>query len=157
MSKKGLSKRILKEVQRLHEQPPPGITALADSDNLRYLQVTLDGPPDSPYEGGKFKLEVFLPEGYPLDPPKCRFLTKIYHPNIDKLGRICLDVLKDRYTPALQVRSILLSIQSLLADPNPDDPLDNTVADKWKNENEAAILEAKNWTELYATEASSSS
>lgn len=48
--------------------------------------------------GGIFKLELFLPDDYPMTPPKIRFLTKIYHPNIDKLGRICLDVLKSGYT-----------------------------------------------------------
>ncbi len=79
----------------------------------------MDGPKDSPYENGKFKLELFLPDEYPMVSPKVRFLTKIYHPNIDKVGRICLDVLKDKWTPALQIRTILLSIQALLSSPNP--------------------------------------
>lgn len=69
--------------------------------------------------GGRFKLELFLPEEYPMAPPKVRFLTKIYHPNIDKLGRICLDILKDKWSPALQIRTVLLSIQALLSAPNP--------------------------------------
>ena len=73
-----------------------------------------------------------------MAPPKVRFLTKIFHPNVDKLGRICLDILKDKWSPALQIRTVLLSIQALLSAPNPDDPLDNNVAELWKkNEPEA--------------------
>ena len=65
-------------------------------------------------------------------------MVQIYHPNVDKLGRICLDVLKDKWSPALQIRTVLLSIQALLSAPNPDDPLDNNVADHWKkNEQDA--------------------
>ena len=80
-----------------------GISAAPAEDNLRHFRVMLEGPRDSPYEGGRFKLELFLPEEYPMAPPKVRFLTKIYHPNVDKLGRICLDILKDKWSPALQV------------------------------------------------------
>ena len=89
--------------------------------------------------GGTFKLELFLPEEYPMAPPKVRFLTKMYHPNIDKLGRICLDILKDKWSPALQIRTVLLSIQALLSAPNPDDPLANDVAEMWKTNEPEAI------------------
>lgn len=65
-----------------------------DESNGRYFHVVIAGPKDSPFEGGRFKLELFLPEEYPMAAPKVRFMTKIFHPNVDKLGRICLDILK---------------------------------------------------------------
>ena len=85
-----------------------------------------------------------------MAPPKVRFLTKIYHPNIDRLGRICLDILKDKWSPALQIRTVLLSIQALLSAPNPDDPLANDVADHWKSDEAGAVKTASEWTKKYA-------
>lgn len=145
-----LPKRIIKETERLIAEPVPGISAVPHEDNLRYFDVSIHGPSQSPYEGGIFKLELFLPEDYPMTPPKIRFLTKIYHPNIDKLGRICLDVLKSNWSPALQIRTILLSIQALLGAPNPDDPLANDVAQRWKEDEPAAIQTARDWTRTHA-------
>lgn len=137
------------------------------------------GPADSPYQGttsetrsafpfstgGTFRLELFLPEEYPMGPPKVRFLTRIYHPNVDRLGRICLDILKDKWSPALQIRTVLLSVQALMGAPNPDDPLANDVAQHWKNDPNGAIQQgnpnpqsqdclmtvAREWTTKYAT------
>ncbi|KAJ8940054.1 hypothetical protein NQ314_010886 [Rhamnusium bicolor] len=148
----GSTRRILVETKNLSKDPPPGISATPDDNNCRYFHVVMAGPSGSPYEGGLFKLELFLPENYPLSPPNVRFLTKIYHPNIDKLGRICLDILKDQWSPALQVRTVLLSIQALLSSPNPDDPLANDVANMWKSREQDAVLKAKEWTRLYAME-----
>ena len=85
-----------------------------------------------------------------MAPPKVRFLTKIFHPNVDKLGRICLDILKDKWSPALQIRSVLLSIQALLSAPNPDDPLANDVAEKWKSDERGAMATAAEWTRKFA-------
>lgn len=113
--------------------------------------MSLKGPAGSPYESGVFKLELYLPDDYPMTAPKVRFLTRIYHPNIDRLGRICLDVLKNNWSPALQIRTILLSIQALLSSPNPDDPLANEVAQEWKGNHAKAIATAKEWTEKFAT------
>jgi ubiquitin-conjugating enzyme E2 N len=79
-----------------------------------------------------------------------RFLTKIYHPNIDRLGRICLDILKDKWSPALQIDKVCLSIQLLLSCANPDDPLDNNVANVWKNNINQAKKTAAEWTKKYA-------
>jgi len=147
-----LPKRIIKETERLQNEPVSGISAVPHDDNLRYFDVVLEGPQGTPYEGGKFNLELFLPEDYPMAAPKLRFITRVYHPNIDWLGRICLDVLKDHWSPAMQIRTILLSVQALLAAPNPDDPLANDVAQLWKEDLPKAIENAREWTAQYATE-----
>ena len=146
-----LPRRIVKETQRLIAEPVAGISATPYADNLRYFAVSVEGPSDSPYERGVFQLELFLPSDYPMAPPKVRFLTKIYHPNVDKLGRICLDILKDKWSPALQIRTVLLSIQALLSAPNPDDPLDNTVAELWKSDEKEAMRRAREYTASFAS------
>ncbi|KEH38621.1 ubiquitin-conjugating enzyme [Medicago truncatula] len=165
MANSNLPQRIIKETQRLLSEPAPGISASPSEDNMRYFNVMILGPTQSPYEGsddtnnlvlhlemwGVFKLELFLPEEYPMAAPKVRFLTKIYHPNIDKLGRICLDILKDKWNPALQIRTVLLSIQALLSAPNPDDPLSENIAKHWKSNEAEAVETAKEWTRLYAS------
>ncbi|CAN6217279.1 unnamed protein product, partial [Urochloa humidicola] len=151
MANSNLPRRIIKETQRLLSEPAPGISASPSEENMRYFNVMILGPSQSPYEGGVFKLELFLPEEYPMAPPKVRFLTKIYHPNIDKLGRICLDILKDKWSPALQIRTVLLSIQALLSAPNPDDPLADNVAKHWKANEIEAVETAKEWTRVYAS------
>ena len=142
--------RIRKETERLQSEPLPGVSATPYEDNPRYFNVAMAGPSETPYEGGLFRLELFLPAEYPMNPPKVRFLTKIYHPNIDKLGRICLDILKDKWSPALQISKVLLSIQALLSSPNPDDPLDNQVAERWTADETGACNEAREWTRRYA-------
>ena len=150
MDSSSLPRRIVKETQRLLTEPVEGIHASPTEDNLRYFNVVIEGPSQSPYEGGVFQLELFLPEDYPMAAPKVRFLTRIYHPNVDKLGRICLDILKDKWSPALQIRTVLLSIQALMSAPNPDDPLDENVAKHWKTDEAGAVLMAKEWTRIYA-------
>eukprot|EP00899_Mesostigma_viride_P022153 jgi/Mesvir1/3121/Mv05561-RA.1 len=147
-----LPRRIIKETQRLITDAVPGICAVPSEENLRYFNVKIRGPEQSPYEGGVYRLELFLPEEYPMAAPKVRFLTKIYHPNIDKLGRICLDILKDKWSPALQIRTVLLSIQALLSAPNPDDPLADNIAKHWKSNEAEAMATAREWTRLYAKE-----
>ena len=146
----GIPPRIMKETQRLSQEPVVGIYAEPDDKNYRHFFVKIAGPSQTPYEGGMFEAELYLPEEYPMVPPKVLFRTKIYHPNIDKLGRICLDILKDKWSPALQIRSVLLSIQALLSAPNLDDPLDEEIAEHWRKDPEAAIKKAKEWTLQHA-------
>merc|ERR1712060_927698 len=87
------------------------------------MGATIMGPPDSAYQGGVFFLNINFPSDYPFKPPKVNFTTKIYHCNVNSNGAICLDILKDQWSPALTISKVLLSISSLLTDPNPNDPL----------------------------------
>ena len=120
-----MTARIQKETKNFITNPVPGVHCEADEQNFRHFYAKISGPGGTPYEDGIFNLELFLPEGYPMEPPKVLFRTKIYHPNIDKLGRICLSILKDNgFSPALTMQSVLISIQSLLSEPNLDDPLE---------------------------------
>ncbi|XP_050763378.1 ubiquitin-conjugating enzyme E2 C isoform X2 [Gavia stellata] len=86
------------------------------------------------YEELRYKLSLEFPSGYPYTAPTVRFLTPCYHPNVDTQGNICLDILKDKWSALYDVRTILLSIQSLLAEPNIESPLNTHAAELWKNQ-----------------------
>jgi ubiquitin-conjugating enzyme E2 T len=86
--------RLLKEIKLLDTNPPPGVTAWPIGDSLIHLHADLIGPVESPYCNGVFRLDIHIPPRYPIEPPQIKFITPIYHPNIDTGGRICLDALK---------------------------------------------------------------
>ena len=144
-------RRILKELQDLTNETGDNITAsLIDDDNIYKWSATISGPSESPYEGGIFSLDINLPENYPIRPPQIIFKTKIFHPNINSSGSICLDILKNQWSPALTIHKTLLSISSLLTDPNPDDPLDATAGKLFKNDYEKFFSTAKEMTLNYS-------
>ena len=145
-------KRILQEMKELQKSDMESITAGPVSDsNIYEWSATLAGPKESPYEGGIFLLTINFPKNYPFKPPKISFQTKIYHPNINSAGSICLDILNSQWSPALTISKTLLSISSLLTDPNPDDPLVSDIAHLYKNNRNEYNYNAKEWTSQYAS------
>ena len=107
-------KRITKELNELRTDPPTHVSAGPKNDDLFHWVACITGPPDSSYSGGLFYLDVIFTKNYPFKPPKLKFITKIYHPNINYNGSICLDILNKNWSPALTVSKILLSILSIL-------------------------------------------
>lgn len=143
--------RLTQELKDLQKNPPSNCSAgLIDDDDITYWKATIMGPEDSPYHGGVFILDIHFPNDYPFKPPKINFDTKIYHPNINSAGSICVDILRDNWSPALTISKVLLSICSLLTDPNPDDPLEPEIANEYKSNNQQFIANAKSWTKIYA-------
>ena len=108
------------------------------------------GPDDSAYAGGVFFLNIHFPTDYPFKPPKVTFTTRIYHCNINSNGSICLDILKDQWSPALTISKVLLSISSMMTDANPDDPLVPEIAHLYKTDRKKHDENAKSWTTKYA-------
>ena len=155
--------RMKRELHMLETEPPAGVSAWPrDESNVFLLDAEVRGADETPYSGGHFKLEVTVPERYPFEPPKVRFMTSIYHPNVDTSGRICLDILNmppkgelfrramscgpthvfgpcvkshdmpaGGWKPSLNISNVLLSIQLLMSEPNPADPLMADIAQEY--------------------------
>jgi len=143
-------KRINKELLDLGRDPPSSCSAGPTGDNMFQWQATIMGPGESPYSGGVFFLTINFPTDYPFKPPKVAFTTKIYHPNINANGSICLDILREQWSPALTISKVLLSICSMLTDPNPDDPLVPEIANLYKGDRGRYESTAREWTRKYA-------
>ena len=145
----------MREMSLLSKDPPPGVAAYTPDSDITKIRAQLTGPEGSPFEGGIFLLTVNITGRYPFEPPRCRFLTPLYHPNIDSGGRICLDTLKSppagSWSPAVSLPSLLLSIRSLMAEPNPDDGLVPEISELYKRNPAEWQREAKRRTKVDAT------
>lgn len=147
-------KRIAKELEECRQDTQSGVSLkLNNETDLTHLTGFFKGPPGTPYEGGVFQVDINIPNEYPFKPPQMKFLTKIYHPNISSVtGAICLDILKDAWTPILTLKSSLISLQSLLQSPEPNDPQDAEVAKHYLSNKKGFEDTAAYWTKLYAGE-----
>ncbi|KAF4621802.1 hypothetical protein D9613_012080 [Agrocybe pediades] len=116
-----------------------------------HLKGSFPGPQGTPYEGGNFEVDIIIPESYPFQPVKMKFITKVYHPNVSSAsGAICLDILKDAWSPVLTLKSTLISLQSLLCSPEPNDPQDAEVAKHYMTSKASFEETARYWTQIYA-------
>jgi len=145
-------KRLQHEYEEITSNPPSNVSAgpIDDNDMFKW-QATIVGPAGTPYEGGIFNLTIDFPGHYPFQPPKIMFKTQIYNCNISSSGRICLDILKDQWAPALTVSAVLLSISSMLDEPNPRDPLMPQIAQQFENDRLTHDSIAREWTLKYAS------
>jgi ubiquitin-conjugating enzyme E2 D/E len=145
------TKRIIRELADLRKDPPLNCSAgPVDESDMFNWEGIMFGPPDSPFSGGIFNVTIQFPADYPFKPPRVMFTTKIYHPNINAAGFICLDILKTNWSPALTISKVLLSVLSMLTDPNPNDPLMPDIANQYVKDRAGYELVAREWTQLYA-------
>jgi ubiquitin-conjugating enzyme E2 T len=147
--------RITRELYMLANDPGPGISAWpADESNMMLLQAQIQGPQESPYQGGLYNLTIDIPDRYPFEPPRVRFMTPIYHPNIDSDGRICLDTLKMQphgsWSPSVNINTLLLTIRVLMSNPNADDGLVPDITEEYKRDIALWRRKASDHTKLNA-------
>jgi len=147
-----MAKRLQKELKEFMDEPQAWCKAeLANDDNLFLWKAEVLGPDKSPFEKGVFKLEIDIPTDYPFKPPKVKFLTKIYHPNVKNDGSFCTDILTtEGWSPQLKINQVLLTIYQLLETPNADHPLEPEIAQQYKTDKNQFIKTAKEWTKKHA-------
>ena len=145
-------KRIKKELEEIKRSPPIELmVGLRDDNNYFLWEGLLSGPEDSPYSGGIFKFVINFPHDYPMRAPKVKFTTKIFHPNISVDGDICVDILKDKWSSVFTVSKIMLSISSLLTDPNPESALNGESARLYLNDRNSYNKMVKEWVKKYGS------
>lgn len=142
--------RITNELKDLKENPIENCSAGPENDDMMIWKATIFGPEETPYYGGVFELSIKFTEEYPFKPPIIFFKTPIYHCNVNNRGGICLDILKDKWSPALTISKVLLSICSLMSDPNPDDPLVPEIAELLVKNKNIHDANAREFTIKYA-------
>ncbi|XP_014242381.1 ubiquitin-conjugating enzyme E2 C [Cimex lectularius] len=129
-----VTKRLQTELRNLMLAGPKGVTAFPEGDTIFKWVGTIEGPKGTVFEGFSYKVTLQFENGYPFTPPVVKMKTPCFHPNIDLAGNICLDILKDCWSALFDVSTILISLQSLLGEPNVDSPLNTTAAAMWTDQ-----------------------
>ena len=144
-------KRIRKEIHAMKKNPSTIYEAFPiNQKDLTKWQATLMGPEGTPYQNGVFFLDVVFPHDYPFKPPKVIFKTKVYHPNVDANGSICLDIIKVNWSPATTLADILTSIHQLMKFPNADKALVPEIGRVLKEDKNTFNKTATEWTNKFA-------
>jgi len=141
---------ITKEIKELVEKPLEGIHVIVNDDDITELQAVIDGPADTPYVGGRFRVKLALDKDFPQSPPKGFFLTKIFHPNVSARGEICVNTLKRDWKPDLGIKHILLTVKCLLIVPNPESALNEEAGKLLLERYDDYCSRAKLFTEIHA-------
>jgi len=142
-----VTKMLQAELMSLMKGASFGISAFPEGDNFLSWTGTIKGPVGTVYEGLTFRLSMKFPPTYPLNAPTVKFETPCFHPNVDQYGNICLDILKDKWTAVYNIRTLLISIQSLLGEPNNESPLNGFAAGLWADQSEFKKVLLKKYEE----------
>lgn len=126
-----IHKRLAAELAQLQKIEPCGIAVRVSQSSIMTWRAYIEGPSDTPFEGITFEVEVTLPSNYPFSPPRLMFKSGCWHANIGVNGHVCMDTLASQWAPGLSVFHVLLSVQSLLNDPVPSDPLNHEAGLMW--------------------------
>lgn len=144
--------RIKREMDNFRKDNKGENVSIIPGNDILHMTGVIEGPDGTPYDKGTFRVSIEVPDDYPFNPPKMKFITKLWHPNVSsQTGAICLDILKDQWSPALTIKTALISLQALMCAPEPDDPQDGVVAEQYKNNRSEFDKTAKFWTQTYAT------
>lgn len=145
-------KRLWKELNNLVNDPSVSFMGGPINKDIFRWQIIITGPTDSDYEGGIFRIDIQFACSHPFNPPKVIFSTKIFHPNIFPDGTVCMDILLDQWSSSMTIRTLLLSICSLLFDPNPDHAANFDAAQCYRSDRERYREIVREWILEFAND-----
>ncbi|KAJ1789315.1 ubiquitin-conjugating enzyme E2 S [Coemansia sp. RSA 2399] len=146
----GTLRRLVSELSKLQSSPPEGISVSVNEDVITDIEATIDGPKDTPYEGGKFLIRLTIDENFPDTPPKGIFVTKIFHPNVSEQGEICVNTLKKDWQKHYGIEHVLVTVKCLLIYPNPESALNEEAGRLLLERYQDYARHAKIMTEIHA-------